>query len=402
MGDWCLLLFVLAGTCVSNIHSSSEKQLLNDLFLTYDNRALPVLNRSHAVHVKLAFYLDTIRDLDEKNQVLTLKGYFMLAWTDQFLVWNATQYDNIALTTVRLKDIWLPDIGIYNSINSFETILDSESNIGVPSNGNLALAPGKDFSILCEVSVWNYPFDTQACVMRVGPKFTHNSMQTITQLSDKMDFSFMRENSEWKIISSGIKCYVLRTSPMCVLNVTIQRRSEHFILHLVTPVILLSIMNPMTFLIPPLSGERLSFGMALFLSFSFFISSILDDLPVALNETCYFTLFVQCIFCLGGVQCCISCVITRLSFRSCDHQVPHWILRVLCISWDVSKRTQDRKNDDVKPCVTNDVRNDVIVEGRIKAFTWTEVMLKLDLVMFIVFNVLTFVTITTVLIMIVP
>ncbi|XP_033729214.1 neuronal acetylcholine receptor subunit non-alpha-2-like, partial [Pecten maximus] len=216
--------------------------------------SLCFLQRSHPVKVQLGLSLHTIRDLDEKNQVLTIKAYFVLFRVDQFLVWNSTQYDNTEFIMVPLRDIWIPDAGIYNGINSFETITDTRSYIGVFPDGSIIWTPGGDYSILCDVSVWNYPFDSQTCVLEVGPKFSHHSMQLFTAMFDKVDLVILRENSEWEFLSSDCNCRVsdLSTST-CDIRMTIQRRPEHFVLHLVSPVILLAVMNPVTFLIPPTS-----------------------------------------------------------------------------------------------------------------------------------------------------
>lgn len=376
--------------------NNTEFDLLRDILDGYDVRIRPVRNRSEPINLHVEFSLLAILDLDEKNQVFNTKGYLSYIWTDEFLQWNSTEYSDIELVMVHASDVWRPDIGLYNSVNGFELAYNPDSKIGVFSDGTSHWAAGSDFSTLCNISVSQYPFDTQTCRLKFGPWFSFPSMQLSTATYDKIRFSFYRENTEWKYIRSEFVCYIHGIS-ICDIDITIQRRSTHHVMNLVLPVILLTLMNPVTFLIPCASGERLSFGMSLFLSYSVLMTSIIDTLPIAFNETCYFTMFVQVMFWFGGLQCCISAVVSRMASRPPGYPVPEWVTKIVSkIPGEISQRNQEKDIADSESKCSNDVRTEPDV------VSWSDVMLQLDFCLYILFNVVTILFIIIVLSLIVP
>ena len=58
-----------------------------------------------------------------------------------------------------------------------------------------------------------------------------------------------------------------------------KRRPGFFIVNIVMPVVLLSALNIMVFLIPVDSGEKISYGITVLLALSVFLSIVADMLP---------------------------------------------------------------------------------------------------------------------------
>ena len=61
--------------------------------------------------------MQQIVDLDEKNQILTSNLWVTLQWSDQNLMWNASDYNNVKDIRIPPKEVWRPDILLYNSAN---------------------------------------------------------------------------------------------------------------------------------------------------------------------------------------------------------------------------------------------------------------------------------------------
>ncbi|KAK3096650.1 hypothetical protein FSP39_002085 [Pinctada imbricata] len=63
-------------------------------------------------------------------------------------------------------------------------------------------------------------------------------------------------------------------------------------MNFVVPVIVLVILNLLVFVLPPESGERVSFSITVLLSFIVFISGITEQLPETNNPLCLFNVYL--------------------------------------------------------------------------------------------------------------
>ena len=74
-------------------------------------------NTFHVRQVLAMAFPNAIVELSTADQRLTLFMYFSIVWTDQFLVWNATEYDGIDHISLSVDEIWHPKLMV-NPANS--------------------------------------------------------------------------------------------------------------------------------------------------------------------------------------------------------------------------------------------------------------------------------------------
>lgn len=84
---------------------------------------------------------------------------------------------------------------------------------------------------------------------------------------------------------------------------------------MIIPALSFPLLVNFAFLIPSVSGEKISFCAAVFLSFSVFINSVVDRLPVTSLETSYIALFVHFQFLFGAIQTCLAVIVIRIGNR---------------------------------------------------------------------------------------
>ena len=68
---------------------------------------------------------------------------------------------------------------------------------------------------------------------------------------------------------------------LSIFNITMsfERRSNYADVNLFSPLIILSVMTPLAFLVPPESGERVSYTVTVFLSFTVYMGIVGEHLP---------------------------------------------------------------------------------------------------------------------------
>ncbi|KAK3086744.1 hypothetical protein FSP39_022728, partial [Pinctada imbricata] len=93
-------------------------RLHDNLFKGYRKNIRPVRNQFDAVNVNISFFIIMIHDLDLKNQVLTTNAWLRIAWHDEFLRWNTSDYNGLSEILVSRKEVWTPDLLVENTTKS--------------------------------------------------------------------------------------------------------------------------------------------------------------------------------------------------------------------------------------------------------------------------------------------
>ncbi|XP_033725215.1 acetylcholine receptor subunit beta-type lev-1-like [Pecten maximus] len=92
---------------------------------------------------------------------------------------------------------------------------------------------------------------------------------------------FYKSNGEWYINWTSVQNNTGHGADMSVLDFSIHltRRSDFFILSMITPILLPCFLNPFVFLLPASSGERISYTITMFLSLAVYMTLIGENMP---------------------------------------------------------------------------------------------------------------------------
>lgn len=96
----------------------AKRNLMQNLIqeiLKENNKAfLPRLNETQPVEVLFDFELITIREVNAKDQTISVYGWIRQRWNNPLLQWNASEYGGIDSIQTSANSVWVPDILIYN------------------------------------------------------------------------------------------------------------------------------------------------------------------------------------------------------------------------------------------------------------------------------------------------
>ncbi|XP_039920706.1 neuronal acetylcholine receptor subunit alpha-9 isoform X3 [Hirundo rustica] len=178
--------------------------LFNELFEDYSNALRPVEDTDKVLNVTLQITLSQIKDMDERNQILSAYLWIRQSWYDAYLRWDKDKYDGLDSIRIPSNLVWRPDIVLYNK---------ADDDFSEPVNTNVVLrydgkitwdAPAITKSS-CVVDVSYFPFDSQQCNLTFG-SWTYNGNQVdIINSLDSGDLSDFIEDVEWEIHDSGEK-----------------------------------------------------------------------------------------------------------------------------------------------------------------------------------------------------
>ena len=303
----------------SCVHQYLKERLVKDI--------RPLLNQDDTMHVNVSLELIKIEGIDAKSQILSVTLGIALFWNYETLRWNRTEFGNVSSVTVSENDVWLPDIAITNAIkNSYEFYKSEMMKVTVYYTGWAYWWSAGNFDISCRINIRNYPFDTQVCPINVSNFYSTDEFQMLHRPRNTIGLSVYDENDEWKVLRSFAESidYINNYSKLTYI-ITVQRRSLYYLLSIVLPVLMVSFMNTLSFKIPLMSGERVSYCVSLFLTYVVLLNSIGSSIPKVSGSVSYLQLYVNIQFGLGMITTALSIFMVNLSHKCEGRQIPEWV-----------------------------------------------------------------------------
>ncbi|XP_037103164.1 neuronal acetylcholine receptor subunit alpha-7-like [Syngnathus acus] len=333
--DVLLLLLVSFCTVQVSIQGENEHRLVAELMQNNWGER-PVINESQVLNVKVGIYLTQIIELDETSQVLTTNIWLTLSWNDYQLQWDPSQYNELDTLHLQNDVLWKPDIVLYNSAQErFETTFDAK--VVVTSSGNCNYIPQAIFRSTCHVDLRWFPFDTQKCDLKFG-SWTYGARSLDLTMSEAVISEYV-PNGEWELVEvSGKKnsrIYECCEEPYSDVTYTIvmRRRTLFYVVHLLIPSILISILALFVFLLPADSGEKITLGVAVMLSLILLMTLGANVIPANSDSV---PLIAQ-YFIITIVIVTLSVIVTVVVLQFHHHdphgaKMPKWI-RVVLFDW---------------------------------------------------------------------
>ncbi|XP_015683474.1 neuronal acetylcholine receptor subunit alpha-9, partial [Protobothrops mucrosquamatus] len=264
------------------------QMLFNELFEGYSNALRPVQDTDMVLNVTLQITLSQIKDMDERNQILTVYLWIRQTWYDAFLTWDKDRYDGLDSIRIPSNLVWRPDIVLYNK---------ADDDFSEPVNTNIVLrydgkitwdAPAITKSS-CVVDISYFPFDSQQCNLTFG-SWTYNGNQVdIFNTLDSGDLSDLIEDVEWEIHGMPAVKNVITYGccsepyPDVTFTLVLKRKSSFYIFNLLLPCLLISFLAPLGFYLPADSGEKVSLGVTVLLSLTVFQLMVAESMPPSDN-----------------------------------------------------------------------------------------------------------------------
>ena len=123
--------------------------------------------------VSLGITIVEIPKIDDHEFSVTLRGYLGAYWTEPRLIFdvnsNVSENDWISVDGDFIKELWLPDLEIYD-IKEFKRqhILSKLQGLWISRNSRIYYSMAAMMTFNCPMAFDNYPLDRQNCQFRVS------------------------------------------------------------------------------------------------------------------------------------------------------------------------------------------------------------------------------------------
>lgn len=186
------------GCSTSGADDSVYAQLRRQVTADYDPKARP---GTPDKPISVEFGMNVVSmTIDEWKSALHANGFIFMAWQDTRLQWDPAQFSGIDTIRISPRDIWLPDIFLYNEVPGFPYGPEAMDKLAlIFSNGTVLWVPSVSMKSNCVLDLMKYPRDHQKCTMIFG-SWTYDKKEIDVDLS--MDpirqLSFV-DNSQWHL-----------------------------------------------------------------------------------------------------------------------------------------------------------------------------------------------------------
>ncbi|KAK6170133.1 hypothetical protein SNE40_018602 [Patella caerulea] len=286
--------------CTDTVINSLYKKI----FENYNPDVRPIINASAAVHVETLFALQAIRKLEASSETLAATVLFQLIWKDDLLIWNKTEYDEIEHITIPAKRIWVPDLYIENSMSIQSGIITPEDyRLSVYSNGTVIWYVGRTTETRCKMNLGNFPFDTQICSISLV-QWASKVWEVKILKADTPEQILFEASGTWEVmqfLTTEEFAYDYQQQRI-TLRITLSRYPLFYVLTIILPICLLVVLNPVVFLVPAESGEKISLPVSILLAYSVILSALSELLPEVSENISILGVYVCTMLCLKVVS----------------------------------------------------------------------------------------------------
>ena len=263
-----------------------------------------------------------------------------------------SQYNQLVLTpnTLHIPFCFRAE-KIYENYSNFRAIISHK--------GFIHWEPGGVFKTMCPIDITYYPFDKQECKLMFGAWSYHTSKMNLTTIKSKINMDSYNGNGEWEIVNHLAKrdefayeCCPHERFAYVAFHVCIRRRHTFYILNIILPSILTSVLLLSIFFCTP--GQKVQIGVVVLLSFRIFLLNVSDNIPKTSdhipllgkvqNSWWYIapkSCNVYCTTFFAGIYLTCTMAITTLSMvltvfilnlhHVTDRPVPPWVCRLILI-----------------------------------------------------------------------
>lgn len=248
--------------------------------------------------------------------------------------------------SVRLpsESIWTPSVRLTNAVDTVKSVGDTAYKVRYHAyDGRMMWQPKVIMKASCKPDIKYYPFDIQECsFVYTTWGYTTSEIELDSAQSDWYLCDY-KPNAVWALLETKAEHFVEEDQSYMRFTFRIQREPLYFLINVVFPILLLSVLNGFVFLLPAESGERMGFSLTCFLSFVFMLQTVMGFLPHTADPMSLFCFYVIIMMVISIGSCIMTVLMLRLYHKPETEVVPDFLKRCVRVISCFPCKTRCRK-----------------------------------------------------------
>ena len=141
-----------------------------------------------------------------------------------------------------------------------------------------------------------FPYDIQTCNIELSSWGFHSDAVNLTFYKSNVNLQDYRTNGEWDLISTSQHTSEITDDGLVykelLFRIVVQRLPGYYIMSIIFPVCLTSILTAVTFILPVESGEKLGYILTVLVALTVFLTLFADIMPSTSKHTSVLGMFL--------------------------------------------------------------------------------------------------------------
>ncbi|XP_041369587.1 neuronal acetylcholine receptor subunit beta-4-like [Gigantopelta aegis] len=223
-------------------------------------------------------------------------------WTDEFLTWEPEDYGGVDMLTVPETFIWKPDLLPYNIVDGRRKFGSTEFLVKIMADGRIFWDPDFILETRCPVDITYFPFGTQMCQIELLSWELDRKQLALTTPQKIPSLDWCIKNGEFDIKGSSIVHFKEWSVDILKFSLVLKRRVLFYVFALVLPVVLLSLLCIVSYLVPMESGERMTISMTTLLSFTVYMGVVDELMPKTSENISLLVWLYEVVYCYAAIE----------------------------------------------------------------------------------------------------
>lgn len=340
---------------IAHCNSIQDAQrLIKNKTTGYDRDLRPVTDQSTAVNLSIEFDLASIQEFDALQEKITVTGLVNMYWHDELFTWDPYEYGGTMYLTLPVTKIWVPELLHANPADKVEKLVDDWYKVTIYYDGSVELYSASIFTATCNIDVSYYPFDRQFCeIIFLVWGYSAEEVVLTAEREDILQ-TFYKSSGEWTLVRTVVKSEYREPLDSIVVSfrMVLDRKSHFVMVNAILPMIFVSFLNVLVFLMPNESGERISYCITVLLAIAVFLTLVGDNLPKTSQPLSLYSYYLLSILIISMCITIATVCSLKLYYRSNRNKVGSlWRKLVVAIECRNKQRGSDKetrsKNSDV-------------------------------------------------------
>ncbi|KAL4240027.1 Neuronal acetylcholine receptor subunit alpha-7 [Mactra antiquata] len=333
------LVLIFFEVCYSGTNEDL-KALRTLMLLDYDPQARP----DSTVNVYISLHLLGINYLEPNDEVLSANGRLTVRW-DNLLLWNP-ETQNVEYIHAGYDELWKPYLIIENTASHYETLGDDKVKFRIKYTGMVTWELPVNLNVHCNLNMKYYPMDTQTCSVSLSSWSYSNDEVILHADKDKIMLDVFTDSSEWSLddtqrtaVADNVTTQDYSYSRL-TFYITMSRQTSYYGLHTILPLLLLSGLMSLMFIVSPESGEKITYCITIYLINMVLYVGICFQLPLPVVETSILGIYYSVVLFWNSLAVLMTAIVIQIYGRTTDmsqsvRAILNIVTRVTCRSRDL-------------------------------------------------------------------